>query len=144
MPKKKGRITGLGGVFFKAKDPKATKQWYDEHFSLGTDQYGKSFRWRDVDNKEHIATTQWSVMSADTDYFAPSKQDYMINYRVENLEELVAELKSKGITQVGKIDKYDYGKFAWVLDPDGNKIELWEPVDQVFTDMDEEKYKAKK
>jgi predicted enzyme related to lactoylglutathione lyase len=144
MSDKKGKITGLGGVFFKAKDPKATKQWYNEHFSLGTDQYGKAFAWRDVNNKEHIGYTQWSAMSKDTDYFAPSKQDYMINYRVENLEALLEDLKSKGITQVGKVDKYDYGKFAWVLDPDGNKIELWEPVDQVFTDMYEEQKKAKK
>ncbi|NNC86104.1 MAG: VOC family protein [Bacteroidia bacterium] len=144
MANKKGRITGLGGIFFKAKDPKATKQWYDEHFSLGTDQYGKSFQWYDLNDKEKICHTQWSAMKDDTDYFDPGKQDYMINYRVENLEELIEELKTKGVKQVGGLDKYDYGKFAWVLDPDGNKIELWEPVDQVFTDMEEEKKKAEK
>lgn len=143
MSDKKGKITGLGGVFFKAKDPNAMKEWYNDNFSLGTDQYGKSFRWRDVDDKEHIGYTQWSAMKDDTDYFDPGNQQYMINYRVENLETLLEDLKKKGITQVGSVDKYDYGKFAWVLDPEGNKIELWEPVDQVFTDMYEEQKKAK-
>lgn len=143
MSAKKGKITGLGGIFFKSKDPNAMKQWYNDNFSMGTDQYGKSFAWRDVNNKEHIGHTQWSVMKDDTDYFDPGKQQYMINYRVENLEELLEELKSKGIKQIGGLDKYDYGNFAWVLDPEGNKIELWEPVDQIFTDMDEEQKKAK-
>ena len=142
MSAKKGKITGLGGVFFKAKNPNAMKQWYDDNFRLGSDQYGKAFSWRDVNDKEHISYTQWSVMKDDTDYFDPGKQQYMINYRVENLDELLDELKSKGIKQIGAVDKYDYGNFAWVLDPEGNKIELWEPVDQVFTDISEEQKKT--
>lgn len=129
---KKGKIVGLGGVFFKAEDPAALKKWYTEKMGLECDQYGHLFTWiQDIESKK-TGTTQWSIFDARTKYFDPSKKDYMINYRVENLAELLEELKKQGVQVVGGIDEFEYGKFAWVMDPEGNKLELWEPVDEVF------------
>lgn len=125
----KGRITGIGGVFFKSKDPKALKSWYSESFGLSMDEYGHSFTWRNDENPDEQCLTQWSPMAADTDYYAPSQAEFMINYRVEHLDELLRHLRSKGVEQVGDIQSFEYGRFAWVLDPEGRKIELWEPVD---------------
>jgi predicted enzyme related to lactoylglutathione lyase len=99
---------------------------------LGFDinDYGCSFNWKDENGKE--CTTQWSPFKADTKYFSPSEKEFMINYRVENLEELLKVLKKEGVTIVGEMETYDYGKFGWILDPDGNKIELWEPADETI------------
>ena len=127
---KKGKVIGIGGVFFKTEDPTATKDWYKNHLGFNTDDWGCTFKWKDNEGKK--ATTQWSPFSKDTKYFEPSKKDFMFNYRVENLVELLKELKEKGVTVIDKIEEYDYGKFGWIVDLDGNKIELWEPIDEAF------------
>lgn len=124
------RVTGLGGVFFKTEDQKKTKDWYKNHLGLNTDDYGCTFWWKDEENKK--CATQWSPFKSDTDYFEPSKKEFMINFRVENLVELLTILTKEGVTVVGKMEEYDYGKFAWILDNEDNKIELWEPIDSDF------------
>ncbi len=126
----KKRVTGLGGFFFKTKDPDNTKQWYKKHLGLPVDDYGCSFWWKD--NKGNDCSTQWSPFKEDTKYFQPSEKQFMMNFRVEDLHELLATLKEEGVTVVGEVKEYDYGKFGWILDPEGNKIELWEPVDSAF------------
>jgi predicted enzyme related to lactoylglutathione lyase len=120
------RVTGLGGIFFKSENPKAIKEWYAKHLGIG-----EVFKWHEVDNvkAEQPAQTIWSPFKKETDYFAPSEKQFMFNYRVENLEELMEVLKSEGVQQVGEIQSFSYGKFGWILDPEGNKIELWEPID---------------
>lgn len=131
MDNKMKRVTGLGGVFFKTTDPKKTKEWYGKHLGLPIDEYGVSFKWLEVDNKDakEPAVTAWSPFAADTKYFQPSEKPFMFNYRVENLVELLKLLKEEGVQIVGEIEEYPYGKFGWIMDPDGNKIELWEPKD---------------
>lgn len=124
------RVTGLGGIFFKTKDPAKIKDWYRDHLGLNTDQYGCTFWWKDESGAD--CSTQWSPMKDDTDYFQPSKSSFMMNFRVADLEELLEALKKEGVTVVGEVEEYDYGKFGWILDPDGNKLELWEPNDKVF------------
>ncbi|MDC1221517.1 VOC family protein [Salibacteraceae bacterium] len=127
----KNRVTGIGGIFFKSKDPKKVKDWYSKHLGIESDQYGSKFLWKSTDEKkETLGTTVWSPMGMDTDYYSPSDREFMINYRVENLEELLEVLESEGVAQVGKMETYDYGKFAWIMDPDGTKIELWEPKNE--------------
>ena len=124
------RVTGIGGLFFKTKDPEASKDWYKKHLGLNTDQYGCTFWWKDKEGND--CSTQWSPFKADTSYFNPSKKDFMFNYRVHDLEALLKVLKEEGVTIVGEMETYDYGKFAWILDNDQNKIELWEPIDAAF------------
>jgi predicted enzyme related to lactoylglutathione lyase len=124
------RVTGIGGIFFKCEDPKAIKEWYATHLGIPVDNYGWTFWWKDKDGNE--CSTQWSPFEAKSNYFAPSEKPFMINYRVDDLEALLAVLKEEGVTIVGEIETYDYGKFGWILDPEGNKIELWEPIDSAF------------
>lgn len=124
------RVTGIGGMFFKSEDPDAQKNWYKKHLGIPTDQYGWTFWWRDENGNK--CSTQWSPMNADTEYFSPSKKQFMFNFRVDNLIELLKVLKEEGVTVVGEVEEYSYGKFGWILDPEGNKIELWEPIDSVF------------
>ena len=126
----KKRVTGIGGLFFKTKNPKETKEWYQKHLGLPVDEYGCTFQWKDKEGKD--CSTQWSPFTQETKYFNPSKKDFMFNYRVENLHELLAVLKEEGVTIVGKVEEYEYGKSGWILDNDGNKIELWEPIDSAF------------
>ena len=126
----KNRVTGLGGFFFKTKDPNGIKQWYNKHLGLNTDQYGCTFWWKD--KKGDDCSTQWSPMKEDTKYFEPSNSTFMMNFRVENLVELLKVLREEGVTVVGEIEEYNYGKFGWILDPDGNKLELWEANDRAF------------
>ena len=126
----KKRVTGLGGFFFKTKDPDQSKNWYNKHLGLNTDQYGCTFWWKDKEGND--CSTQWSPMNADTDYFKPSQSSFMMNFRVENLVELLEVLKQEGVTVVGELQEFEYGKFGWILDPDGNKLELWEPIDKAF------------
>lgn len=126
----KKRVTGLGGFFFKTEDPKALKNWYGTHLGLPVDDYGCTFWWKDKDGKD--CSTQWSPFSKETTYFKPSEKQFMMNFRVENLVELLETLRQEGVTIVGKIEEYEYGKFGWILDPEGNKIELWEPIDAAF------------
>ena len=126
----KNRVTGIGGLFFKTEDPQKTKDWYQKHLGFNTDQWGCTFWWKDKEGNN--ASTQWSPFQDDTSYFQPSTKDFMFNYRVENLVELLKALEEEGVTIVGKMEEYDYGKFGWILDNDGNKIELWEPKDDAF------------
>ena len=126
----KKRVTGLGGFFFKTKNPEETKKWYKDHLGLPVDDYGCTFWWKDT--KGNDCSTQRSPFKEDTNYFSPSKKQFMMNFRVENLRELLATLKEEGVTIVGDVEEYDYGKFGWILDPEGNKIELWEPIDSTF------------
>lgn len=122
------RVTGIGGFFFKCKNPEETRNWYNKHLGLPTDNYGASFWWKDKEGKDCM--TQWSPFQDDTKYFQPSEKEFMQNFRVENLEWLLQELQKEGVTIVGEMETYDYGKFAWIVDPEGNKIELWEPIDE--------------
>ncbi len=121
------RVTGIGGIFFKCKDPSQMKEWYARHLGLNTDEYGAGFEWLDVANPTKKGLTQWSPFEENTSYFDPSPREFMINYRVENLEALVAELIKEGVTIVDEIETYDFGKFVHILDAEGNKVELWEP-----------------
>lgn len=123
------KVTGIGGIFFKCKDATAMNAWYAQHLGLPVSQYGTMFEWRDMEHPEKTGTTVWNPFPDDTEYFQPSQKDFMINYRVENLEALVAELRQNGVTITDEIKTYDYGKFVHVLDPEGNAIELWEPID---------------
>ncbi len=122
------RVTGIGGVFFKSKDPKALGAWYKNHLGIDVEEWGgTAFRWKGTDNPEGIGTTVWSPFSADTNYFSPSAATFMINYRVEDLHVLLAVLRDEGVEVEAKVEESEFGKFGWVLDPEGNKIELWEP-----------------
>lgn len=124
------KVTGIGGVFFKSKDPQKSKEWYAKHLGIQSDKYGHSFKWRDQNDASKECITQWSPMEEKTDYYEPSSSEFMINYRVENLEALLSELKKSNVQIVGKMQEYDYGKFAWILDLEGRKVELWEPKDE--------------
>jgi D-3-phosphoglycerate dehydrogenase / 2-oxoglutarate reductase len=124
------KVTGIGGFFFKSENPKALVTWYRDHLGLKTDDYGCSFWWKDAAGND--AMTQWSPFAADTTYFSPSDKPYMQNFRVDNLRGLLDDLRKSGVHIVGEVQEYDYGKFGWIMDPEGNKIELWEPVDQAF------------
>lgn len=123
------KVTGIGGIFFKCKDPNKMMEWYKTHLGLDTNPYGANFEWRQADDPTKKGSTQWSAFGDNTKYFEPSTKDFMINYRVENLEALVEQLKKEGVTIVDKIETYDYGKFVHIMDVEGNKIELWEPID---------------
>ena len=123
------RVTGIGGIFFKCKDPKKVTEWYHQHLGLDTNPYGATFEWYEGEDSTKKAQTQWTPFPESTKYFEPSKQDFMINYRVENLEALVEELKKENVTIVDKIETYDYGKFVHILDGEGNKVQLWEAID---------------
>lgn len=131
----KKKVTGIGGIFFKCEDPDKMREWYGQNLGLTTNQYGSTFEFRQSDPPSEKGYLQWSPFAKSTTYFEPSKKEFMINYRVENLEELVAELKEAGVTICDEIESFEYGKFVHILDPENNKIELWEPVDQVFTNL---------
>ena len=109
--------------------PKKMTEWYHKHLGLNTNPYGATFEWYECEDSKKKAQTQWTPFPETTKYFEPSAKDFMINYRVENLEALVDELKKEGVTIVDKIETYDYGKFVHILDAEGNKIQLWEPID---------------
>ncbi|MDR0368381.1 MAG: VOC family protein [Bacteroidales bacterium] len=124
------KVTGIGGVFFKCKDPEKMREWYQKHLGLQTNAYGAVFEWYEDSEKNKKAQTQWTPFSEDTQYFGSTQQDYMINYRVENLEKLVEELKKEGVTIVDSIETFYYGKFVHILDAEGNQVELWEATDE--------------
>lgn len=130
------RVTGLGGIFFKAKsDNKQLQQWYEKHLEIkpSPDAGNTHFwQWRSMKDPDKTGETVWSVFSSDTQYLNPSASAFMINYRVENLTELLKVLKEEGVEIIGGMEEYEYGKFAWILDPDGNKIELWEPPEKAI------------
>lgn len=122
------RVTGIGGIFFKCKDPEKLNQWYKTHLGLETSPYGAKVEWSQEPNATKKGYTLWTPFPEKTKYFEPSNQSFMINYRVENIEALVAELIKEGVTVLDKVETYaEYGKFVHVLDLEGNKIELWEP-----------------
>jgi predicted enzyme related to lactoylglutathione lyase len=123
------KVTGIGGIFFKCKDPNAMKEWYKTHLGIDAGQYGASFEWYEDAEGKKKGLTQWNLNSEAAKMYEPSTKGFMINYRVENLEALVEELKKEGVTIVDKIETYDYGKFVHILDAEGNKIQLWEPTE---------------
>jgi predicted enzyme related to lactoylglutathione lyase len=123
------KVTGIGGIFFKCKDVKAANEWYKTHLGFDTTPYGTSFEWREVEDSTKKGLTQWSPFAESTKYFEPSSKDFMINYRVADLEVFVEQLKKEGVTIVDKIEDSEYGKFVHILDLEGNKIQLWEPKD---------------
>ena len=129
------RVTGIGGIFFKSKDPKKMREWYKVHLGLNTNQYGTVFEWRHATDSSQKGFSQWSPFKETTKYFEPSTKEFMINYRVADLEKLVAVLKLEGVTVVDTIQSYDYGKFVHIMDEEQNKIELWEPNDKVYEQM---------
>lgn len=122
------KVTGIGGVFFKAQDPEKIRQWYKDHLGIDAGAYGAAFEWREEAEPEKKGATAWNPFSDKTKYFDPSAKEFMINYRVENIEALVEELKKEGVTILDDIATYDYGKFVHIMDIEGNKIELWEPA----------------
>ena len=126
------RVTGVGGLFFKCEDPKKIREWYRDRLGIVSDQYGGVFEWRQVADNSKSGYTAFSQFDKKSDYFGPSEKQFMFNFRVENLSKLLDLLKSEGVEQVGEVQEFEYGKFAWILDPEGNKIELWEPVDESF------------
>ena len=123
------RVTGIGGIFFKCKNPKQIREWYQTHLGLITNDYGAVFEWRQANDSSKKGYSQWSPFSEKTKYFAPSTKDFMINYRVDNLEALIEQLVKEGVTVTDSIQKVEYGKFVHIMDIEGNKIELWEPND---------------
>lgn len=129
------KVTGIGGIFFFSDDPNKTKAWYEKHLGLAIDDWGSSFEFRNTHRPEEINYLQWSPFERNSDYFNPSKKEFMINYRVQNIVGLVEQLKADGVEVLDEISYYDYGKFVHIMDDEGNKIELWEPVDIVFTTM---------
>lgn len=129
------KVTGIGGIFFRSKHPKEAKEWYHQNLGLAVNEYGSSFEFRNAHRPEEINYLQWSPFEENTTYFAPSEKEFMINYRVQNIEGLVKQLRENGVTIVDEIEAFEYGKFVHIMDLEGNKIELWEPVDIVFTRM---------
>lgn len=123
------KVTGIGGIFFKCKNPQAMNEWYKTHLGFNTTEYGTSFEWRNADDHTQKGLTQWTPFTENTKYFEPSTKDFMINYRVENLEALVDALRKENVTILDNIETFDYGKFVHILDIEGNKIQLWEPFD---------------
>jgi predicted enzyme related to lactoylglutathione lyase len=122
------RVTGIGGIFFKAKDAAALQAWYKLHLGIDVQEWGgTAFSWTDAEGKPVGGTTIWSIGPTEGDLFAPSKATFMVNYRVDDVRALVKVLKQEGCNVLDKIDESEYGKFAWVIDPEGNKVELWQP-----------------
>jgi predicted enzyme related to lactoylglutathione lyase len=131
----KNRVRGIGGIFYKSQNPEAAHAWYREHLGLNTDAYGTTFEWRDAQEPEKKGYTVWSPFKMETEYFAPSTQPFMINFVVDDLEALVPELKAEGVTVLDEIATYSYGKFVHILDLEGNKLELWEPIDAAYEEV---------
>ena len=136
MSDKEPKVTGIGGIFFFSKDPSKSREWYSENLGLSVNEWGSTFATRNMDNPEEVNYLQWSPFKEGSDYFKPSEKEFMINYRVQNIEMLIEKLSARGVVVLDEIVSYDYGKFVHIMDPEGNKIELWEPVDQVFTDLE--------
>jgi len=117
------RVTGIGGIFFKAKDPVALRAWYQKHLGIDVQPWGgAAFTWGAAGG-----TTVWSIGPDDGDYYAPSRSAFMINYRVADLQAVLQALRSEGCEVLDKTDDSEFGKFGWVMDPEGNKVELWQP-----------------
>jgi predicted enzyme related to lactoylglutathione lyase len=123
------RVTGLGGIFFKSDDPEALYSWYEKHLGVQREPHGQGvmWEWRDANQHETKGATVWSIFPRDTKYFHPSQSSFMINYRVDDLDALLAELRKEGVEIDPHREDYEYGRFAWIMDPEGNRVELWEP-----------------
>ena len=118
------RVTGIGGIFFKAQNPEALREWYRTHLGIDVQDWGgHKFEW----GGSQDGATVWCVFESDTEYFAPSHAPFMINYRVANLAQVLDALRAEGCTVDDSMQELEYGKFGWVMDPEGNRIELWEP-----------------
>ncbi|MFQ5552363.1 MAG: VOC family protein [Thermoplasmata archaeon] len=122
------RVTGIGGVFFKAQDPEELKAWYVRHLGLPARTEGDViFEWREREEPDRKGATVWGPFPRETDYFEPSQAPFMINYRVADLDGLLAQLRQEGVEVEDRVEEYPYGRFAWIMDPEGNRVELWEP-----------------
>ncbi|RSK42276.1 VOC family protein [Hymenobacter perfusus] len=122
------KVMGIGGIFFFSDNPQETREWYAHNLGLEVNDWGSTFESRSVNKPEEVNSLQWSPFQTGSDYFAPSSKGFMINYRVQNIEGLVTQLKANGVTVLDDIASHDYGKFVHILDADGNKVELWEPA----------------
>lgn len=126
------RAIGIGGIFFKAEDPQKLYDWYERHLGIKrAHEEGAMFPWRRAEDPSHETFTAWSIFPRNTAYFGPGQASFMINYQVEDLDKLLENLKAEGVTIDPKREDYDYGRFAWIVDPEGNRIELWEPPKQL-------------
>lgn len=124
------RVTGIGGIFFKARDPKQMMVWYEKHLGIpatGPEETNAMFTWRDGSDPTLEGSTVWALFPHDTRYFGPGAAPFMVNYRVADLDALLEQLRAEGVTVEERIEEYVYGRFAWIIDPEGNRIELWEP-----------------
>lgn len=122
------RVTGIGGIFFKARNAESLRAWYRDHLGIESKGgEGATFEWRELERPERVGFTAWSAFASDTKYFEPGTAPFMINYRVADLDRLLEQLRQGGVEVEGRIEEYEYGRFAWVTDPEGNRIELWEP-----------------
>ena len=127
-----GRVTGIGGVFFRCKDAAAQRDWYRDHLGLQTDPYGTNFAWRQADNLDAKGFTQWSPFKEESEYF---EGQFMLNYRVEDLDGLLKSFEDSGVEVIGEVTEESYGRFVHIRDPEGNRIELWEPNDTEYESM---------
>lgn len=124
------RVTGIGGIFLKAENPEDLYQWYEKHLGIQREPHGHGamLHWREHENPEREAVTVWALFKKDSEYFNPSRAPFMLNYRVDDMDGLLAALKAEGVAiDPKREDSDEYGRFAWITDPEGNKIELWEP-----------------
>ncbi len=131
----KPRVHAIGGIFFRSNNPEASRNWYKRHLGLNVDEYGTNFVWREEQAPQNRGYTQWSAFEHDTTYFGSADQQFMLNYRVDDLETLVEVLREDGVKIVGEIMHEAYGKFAHVIDGDGRRVELWEPIDTEYKKM---------
>ncbi len=124
------RVTGIGGIFFKSDDPKGLMEWYRRHLGIEPSAFGGSvFKWREQHRSSRIGYTVFNPFERDTGYFEPSEQPYMFNFRVADLDGLLESLRRAGLHVIDQVEQHEYGKFGWIIDPEGRKIELWEPPD---------------
>ena len=131
----KGKVTGIGGIFFKCKEPKKVREWYHTNLGLEVNDYGAVFEWYQGADSTKKGFSQWSPFGEKTKYFEPSAKDFMINYRVENMDALLVELKKNGVAITDTMQTVEYGKFVHIMDIEGNKLELWEPNDIEYEKM---------
>ncbi|PZX94091.1 VOC family protein [Flavobacterium aquariorum] len=137
------KVTGIGGIFFFSDNLEQTKEWYTKNLGIEINDWGSSsFESRNINKPQEINSLQWCPFKKGDEYFSPSKKDFMINYRVQNIEGLVNKLKENGVTIVDNIETYDYGKFIHIMDAEGNKIELWEPLESISDQTDEKATKG--
>ena len=122
------RVTGIGGIFFKARDPEKLREWYREHLGIALEEWGGAiFRWQTPERPEPDGMTVWNIFPATTKYFDPSPSPFMVNFRVDDLDALLANLRAEGCAVDEKVERSELGNFGWVMDPEGNRVELWQP-----------------